>query len=169
MLYLKCLNLKDSKQEFDFFKNMKSENGFMNDYENISYEDFINTVLPTRFKYSQGIDLPQNHVPDTYFFLWDDNKIVGLFKIRHYLNDALKNGSGHIGYGILKDYRQQGYASQGLALAIQECQKLMPSHETEIYMSCYKHNLASLKTMLKNNAYIHHEDEDHYYTRIKIR
>ena len=32
-----------------------------------------------------------------------------------------------------------------------------------------KHNLASLKTMLKNNAYIHHEDEDHYYTRIKIR
>lgn len=39
--------------------------------------------------------------------------------------------------------------------------------EDEIYLSVHKENIASLKAQLKNGAYIHHEDEKEYYTRIK--
>ncbi len=39
--------------------------------------------------------------------------------------------------------------------------------EDEIYMSVHKDNPASLKVQLKNGAYIHHENDKEYYTRIK--
>lgn len=167
MLYLKKLNIEDAKEEYTFLQELKSENGFENDYENISYEAFVNEAIPTRLNCSQGIGLKEGRVPDTHFFLWDDNHIVGIFKVRHHLNAFLENGAGHIGYAIAEKYRHRGYASKGLALAIQECKKLMPKEEAEIYMSCRKDNIASLKTMLHNGAYIHHEDDLEYYTRIK--
>lgn len=39
--------------------------------------------------------------------------------------------------------------------------------EDEIYMAVHKENVGSLKAQLANGAYIHHEDENEYYTRIK--
>ena len=78
---------------------------------------------------------------------------------------VLKNGSGHIGFGIGKEYRNQGYATRGLQLAVQELKKMML--EDEIYMSVNKNNLASIKVQENNGAYIHHEDDENYYTRIK--
>lgn len=169
MLYLKELNVESSKQEYEFFKHMPSEHGFENEYENISYRDFITHSIKERLDASKGINLKPGFVPDTYYFLWNDNEIVGLFKIRHYLNDFLRTGPGHIGYGILPKYRNKGYASKGLALALEKCKKLLPEDETEVYFSVHKNNPASLKAQLNNQAYIHHESETEYYTRIKIR
>ncbi|MCR5115479.1 MAG: GNAT family N-acetyltransferase, partial [Bacteroidales bacterium] len=40
--------------------------------------------------------------------------IVGQFRIRHYLNEALRTGAGHIGYFIAKEFRGKGYATEGL-------------------------------------------------------
>ena len=39
--------------------------------------------------------------------------------------------------------------------------------EEEIYLRVDRDNPASLKVMLKNGGYIHHEDEHKYYVRIK--
>jgi len=117
-------------------------------------------------RHEQGIDLPDGYVPDTAYVLVDKDHYVGLFNLRHYLNDALKEGAGHIGYGICKSYRGQGYATAGLALVIEEAKKIIP--EDEIYISVHKNNPASLTVQKKNGAIIHHEDEFNYYTRIKI-
>lgn len=169
MLYLKPFNREDCQKEFEFFKNTPSENGFMNDYDNTSYEDFVNFDIPKRLNSANGVNVPNGLVPDTYYFLWNDDRIVGLFKVRHYLNDALRNSAGHIGYAITPSERRKGYAEKGLQLAIEECKKILPPEETEIYLSCRRDNEASLKTMLKNGAYIHHSDDKEHYTRIKIR
>lgn len=40
--------------------------------------------------------------------------------------------------------------------------------ENELYLSVGKENLASLRAQLKNGAYIHHQDGEKYYTRIKL-
>ena len=165
MLYLKKANYEDIEEEFNFMSKMKSANGFENPYINISRNEFKEKCLDEIIGQSNGNNLPEGYVPNTYFYLWDDNKIVGLFKIRHYLNEHLKNGSGHIGYGILEEHRGKGYATKGLALAIEECKKIIP--EDEIYLRVDKSNFASLKVMLKNGGYIHHEDEKKYYVRIK--
>ena len=67
----------------------------------------------------------------------------------------------------MPEERRKGYASKGLALAIEELKKVI--REDEIYMSCEKDNEASLKAQLNNGAYIHHSDNEHYYTRINLR
>ena len=109
--------------------------------------------------------LQEGWVPETEFFLWEDNKIVGWFRIRHWLTEKLANGAGHIGYGIRKEFRGKGYASLGLKLTLEKARQMI--REDEIYMSVHKDNPASLKVQMKNGAYIHHEDEQEIYTRIK--
>lgn len=166
MIYLKEANLEDIEQEYEFITNTPAEeNGFTNRESGCSREEFEQKILPAYIAASKGIGIPEGYVPQTQFFLWDDDKIVGLFRIRHYLTESLANGAGHIGYGIGREYRGKGYASLGLKLTIEKAWEIIP--EEEIYMSVSKRNPASLRVQLKNGAYIHHEDEKEFYTRIR--
>ena len=167
MLYLKAVNWEDIEQEYLFTTEQPAdENGFTNPNAGVLREDFEKVVLPRFINHSKGIDLPEGYVPCTEFFLQDDDEIVGLFRIRHELNDFLREGAGHIGYGIKKEHRGKGYATKGLALTIEKAREIIK--EDEIYMSVHKDNPASLQVQLKNGAYIHHEDDKEYYTRIKL-
>lgn len=166
MLYLKEANFQDIEKEYGFITELPiNENGFTNPDYGVSRIDFENIVLPRIINNSKGIDLPNGYVPSTEYFLWNDDIILGLFRIRHKLNDFLRNGGGHIGYGIKKECRGKGYASKGLSLIIEKAWSII--EEDEIYMSVRKDNIASLIVQKKNGAYIHHEDETHFYTRIK--
>ncbi len=167
MLYLKPANLEDIQQEYDVITNLsEDENGFTNEYTNCTFVQFQNDILPSMINSSKGIDLKPGFVPDTTYFLWDDDSIVGIFRFRHYLNDWLKEHAGHVGYCILKENRQNGYATKGLHLLLGEIKDIVK--EDEVYLSCRKNNTASLKTMLNNGGYIHHEDDEEYYVRISL-
>ncbi|MBA4701287.1 MAG: GNAT family N-acetyltransferase [Ruminococcus sp.] len=167
MLYLKEANVQDVEEEYAFIKDLPAdENGFTNNDCGIEKAEFLNTVLPRMINHSKGIDLPDGFVPGSEFFLWEDDTIVGLFRIRHYLNEFLRNNAGHIGYGIKKEHRGRGLATKGLALAIEKAKEII--REDEIYMSVNCDNLASLEVQKKNGAYIHHSDNEKHYTRIKI-
>ena len=168
MVYLKKLNKEDIDEEYRALKSIpKEENGFKNKYYDITKDEFVNEVVPKLLETEQGIGLGEGRVPETYFFLWDDDKIVGLFKIRHCLNDFLRQGAGHVGYGILPEYRGKGYAKQGLILTIDKCKELI--EEDEIYLSVHKDNPASLRVQLDCGAYIVGETEEEYITRIKTK
>lgn len=165
MLYLKEIGYEDIDKEYKYIKQIPAdENGFTNPVAGCTREEFEKKVIPQFINISKGIDLPEGWVPGTEFLLWEDDKIVGWFRIRHHLNDFLAKGAGHIGYGIGKDFRGKGYATKGLALIIEKAWRIIP--EDEIYMSVHKDNPASLKAQTNNGAYIHHEDEKEYYTRI---
>lgn len=167
VLYLKKVNTEDIDEQYKAIKSIpEKENGFENKFYNVTKEEFINQVIPKLLNNSEGKGLPEGYVPDTYFFLWDDDKIVGLFKIRHYLNEKLRNGAGHIGYGILPEERKKGYGKKGLLLAIDKCKEII--EEDEIYLSVHKNNPTSLKIQLECGAYIVGETEDEYLTRIKF-
>lgn len=167
-LYLKEANLKDIQKEWSAIQNIpKDENGYKNFYSDISENEFKNKSIYEIIEHSKGINLGENKVAETYYFLWNNDNIVGLFKIRHYLNDFLKTGPGHIGYGILKEYRGKGYATYGLKLAIDICKNLIK--EDEIYLSVHKNNPISLKVQQKNGAIIVGENDMEYFTRIKIK
>ncbi|MCD8085873.1 MAG: GNAT family N-acetyltransferase [Clostridiales bacterium] len=168
MLYLKPLNYEDREQEYRFFRETPGENGFENHCRRLSYPDFVETALPRLLDNARGIGLAVGRVPETLFFLWEDGQIVGLFKVRHRLNQGLRTGSGHIGYAVHPAFRGRGYATRGLELAVEECKRLLPPEETELYLSCSKANPASLRVMLKNGAYLHHYDRQNYYLRIPL-
>ena len=111
MLIIKSANFEDIDKEWLFQCDIPvDENGFLNDYHGISREDFDN-ALETMIAQSKGEKLPEGYVPQTVYYLWDDDNIVGTFHFRHYLCQSLIEGSGHIGYYIAPEYRGKGYAS----------------------------------------------------------
>ena len=70
---------------------------------------------------------------------------------------------------IEKEHRGKGFGTEGLRLTIIEAKKILAKYgETELYLRCNITNPASLSCMLKNGAVIHHQDEQKYYTRIKL-
>ncbi|WP_028518231.1 GNAT family N-acetyltransferase [Ruminococcus flavefaciens] len=165
MLYLKTANKKDIEKEYIFVRSIPAdENGFINDYPNIERADF-DDALDTLIANSRGEKLPEGYVPATTYFLWHDDDIVGEFQLRQHLCDSLINGAGHIGYYIAPEYRGNGFATEGLRLIIEEAEKIVP--EDVIYLRVRKSNPSSLKVMQKNGGYIHHEDDESYFVRIK--
>ena len=97
--------------------------------------------------------------------LVDEDVYVGVFNLRHCLNDFLREGPGHIGYCISEKYRGRGYATKGLKLTLE---KAGQRSIHEVYMSVNKDNPASLRVQIKNGAYIHHENETEFFTRINL-
>lgn len=168
-MYLKTLNFENAKDAYHFFQNNSSyENGFENQYKNWTYNDFVSKGIKERLDSSIGKNLKDGYVPDTYFLFFDDNhQIVGVFKLRHYLNEKLKNGSGHVGYMIDKNHRQKGYAKEGLRQLINLIRSKNLIIEDEIYFECNINNWPSIKTILSCGGSIHHKDDKHIYLRIK--
>ena len=83
MLHLKEANMKDIEKEYEFITNTpEDENGFTNSGFGCSREDFENKILPDYINSAKGVGLPEGWVPETELFLWDDDKIVGVFRIR---------------------------------------------------------------------------------------
>lgn len=56
---------------------------------------------------------------------------------------------GHFGYGVTPSERRKGYATQILALTLQEARKIgIP----KVLVTCNKTNIGSAKTILKNEG-----------------
>ena len=94
----------------------------------------------------------------------DRFKIVGQFRLRHCLNDALRRGAGHIGYYIAPPYRGKNLATEGLRLLLEKGADIVP--EKEFYLRLRKGNLASFRVMEKNGGYVAEEDPLYIYVRI---
>ena len=163
---LRKINMKDAYAQWQYTTNLPAdENGLTNPYNGVTYDEYLNNVLPIMISYEKPVNMPEWFVPETYYYLWDNDNLVGEFRIRHYLTDALKEGAGHIGYSIKKELRGNGYGTEGLKMTIEIAKTIVP--EDEIYMRVYKDNIASQTVMTKNGAYVAGEDEEHYFLRIR--
>lgn len=155
----------DYKKTYELYMTFpENENGYINNVYGYDYDRFLDWIELKR-KWSKGEELPEGFVPDTTYVLVDNGKYVGVFNLRHYLNDFLREGPGHIGYCISKKYRGMGYATAGLKLTL-DMAKAMGIDEA--YLSVHKDNPASLKVQQNNGAYIHHENDKEFFTRIAL-
>ena len=80
-----------------------------------------------------------------------------MLNIRHDLSDELVQKYGHIGYGVRPSERRKGYANKMLAYALKECKKLGLN---TVILGCYKQNIGSAKTILKNGGRLIREVDD---------
>lgn len=166
MLELRKMNYEDVAEQWKYVTELPAnENGLTNQYEGVSFEDYRDRVLPELMMHEAPVGMPDWFVPETFYYLWDDDTLVGEFRIRHHLTESLKAGAGHIGYSIKKEFRGRGYGTKGLALTLDLARKIVP--EDEIYLRVQKNNIPSLKAVLNNGAYIAAEDDAHYLLRIK--
>ena len=166
MLELRKMNLLDIKEQWEYVTALpKDENGLTNPYEGITFEEYETTVLPELMMHENPVGMPEWFVPETYYYLWDGEVLVGEYRIRHYLTEALKVGAGHIGSRIKKEFRGRGYGTKGLAMVLDIAREIVP--ENEIYLRVLKNNIPSFKAITNNGAYIVDEDETHYLMRVK--
>ena len=162
---LRKLNLRDAKAQWEFTAALPAdENGLTNPFHGESFEEYKEKVLPRLISYEHPVGMPDWFVPETYYYLWDEGRLVGEFRIRHRLTEALRNGAGHIGYSVRKDARGRGCGTEGLRLTLEIAKQIVP--EDEIYRRVNRDNIASQKVMLKNGARQAGEDETHLFMRI---
>ena len=96
-----------------------------------------------------GVNLNEGMVPATSLFAFEGNEIVGKVSVRHQLNKVLETVGGHIGYGVVPDHRQKGYASQMLKKSLPYCRTL---GLTQVLVTCSEDNAASTKVIIKNGG-----------------
>ena len=148
MLYLKKLTLSDDKGVYEMLQEiLKNDNGFHNNVNGMTYEEF-RLWLTKEYARDNG-ELEEWMVPQSSYWLMNDDLPIGYGRIRHSLNDNLYETSGHIGYAIRKTERGKGYGNQILKLLLDECAYLGIS---EIQVAANAENILSNKVILSNNG-----------------
>lgn len=77
-----------------------------------------------------------------------------MINIRHRLNEYLLQFGGNIGYSVRPSQRRKSYATEMLALALEECRKLGLNRAL---VTCDKTNIGSAKTIQKNGGVLENE------------
>lgn len=148
---LQKLSPSDGKEIYEMLQTIpKEDNSFQNVYQGMSFEEY-KAELKDRYDESLGVNLKPDRVPQTTCWFYVDDKPVGFIKIRHYLNDRLKEIGGHIGYTIAPEFRGRGYATKMLELALIEAKKL---GIVKVRLTCYSSNVASRRVIEKNGGII---------------
>jgi predicted acetyltransferase len=98
----------------------------------------------------QGVNLPPNHVPSTFLFAFDGQRIIGRVSIRHMLNDFLRRVGGHIGYVVVPEFRRQGHATVILRLALVIARDRLGIGRALV--TCDDDNIASIRTIERNGG-----------------
>lgn len=106
---------------------------------------------------AEGKNLPEGYVPQTVYWLVDKGEFIGAVRIRHVLNEHLKQVGGHIGYHIRPSKRRQGYGSKILELALPKACALGIDH---VLLTCDATNDASRKIIEKNGGVLENEESN---------
>ncbi len=111
--------LKEFRQEDDLFFSRKQlyQSYHLPDLEN----DFDRLVLQPFRDSAAGIGLPEGFLPQSEYWMVQDNEYIGAIHIRHGLTHFLEYEGGNLGYEIRPSKRGHGYAKlaaqMGLAKA----------------------------------------------------
>lgn len=76
------------------------------------------TYLDALSDEQRGVRLLAGRVPATFLVAELDGRIVGRVSVRHRLNEFLEREGGHIGYGVVPEYRNRGLATAMLVQAL---------------------------------------------------
>lgn len=144
-LFLTEPNIKYQKsfQDYTLAYRRINDDHYFNKYKKAleNFEEFLKDL----YNYDKGIDLPQGRVPFSTFWLVHNNEVVGVVRIRHKETTEI----GHIGYDICPLYRNKGYGTQILRLALEKTSEL---GIRDVILTCKIDNIASRRVIEKNNG-----------------
>lgn len=140
------VSLQDGYKEYEFFSNIEieNENGFYikkaNDF--VEFREILKDLVKDK-----NIAFTEQRVPQIVYWVVLNDDIIGIVKVRKRINENLKKLGGHIGYYILKKYRNKGYGKELLKRALD-----LFDDNTTVVITCSKDNLASQKVIEYNNG-----------------
>ena len=115
--------------------------------------DFDHSDFPALLErvnnFALGNNIPDHMVPSTTLWLVDDNELIGVTNLRHYLNQQIAHCGGHIGLGIRPSYRGKGLGNLLMKLSIET---LFKRGVESVHIHCYKDNLSSARVIATNHG-----------------
>lgn len=160
MINLRKLSRNDGIEIFNMLKGIKSvENSYTNPTFNMSFNEFQEWLIQQE-QWDKGLMLPEGYVPQTIYWLFDNETPVGMGKIRHRLTPASRVTGGNIGYAISSFYRGKGYGKIILGLLLQEAKKMGIE---EILITVDKGNYPSQNVCIRNGGRLLSENEERWF------
>lgn len=158
--YLKQLSSTDSNETYEMLQRIgENENEFKNTAHGLT-EDEFKIWLVQQEEWSKGLNLPNGYVPQTIYWFYDNDQIVGIGKIRHRLNDNSRYVGGNVGYAIDPVFRGKGYATKFLVLLIEQARQ---NGIEEILLTVERYNPASKRVIEKAGGILIKETSDRWY------
>lgn len=136
----KLLDMVDEINNFD-----SNFEGLTNISKIINYDLFLEKLEKNKY---QELISPK-YSPQTTFGVFDGEKLVGGFNLRHIIKGDLINHGGNIGYLIRPSERKKGYGTILLALALEKAKEIGLE---KVLVSCREDNIGSAKVIEKNGG-----------------
>lgn len=128
---------------------------YLKEWHNLN-EQIVPTTLdkdisdfPAYVKRLRDAETDESWVPNTTYWLTNDDELLGAVNIRHKLNESLLNVGGHIGYGVKPSARGKGLATKQLQLALDKLKEL---EIDRVLITCDQKNRASRQVIVSNGG-----------------
>jgi len=108
-----------------------------------------NEIVRRFAAWERGEALTDGWVPSTTRFLVEEGRILGVFNLRHVLNDHLRRTGGHVGYAVRPSARGQGFGTHLLEGAKQEARLRGIGR---LLVTCDESNAASRRVIEKSGS-----------------
>lgn len=159
------LTLDTNEEIYQMLQELpKEEEGFHNMFSGLDFTQFKQELI-VREKEARGENLPDYKVPQSIYWFYIEEKPAGMVKLRHYLNDSLREHGGHIGYALIPQHRGKGYGNKMLELTLSEAKKLGIEN---VLLVCNPDNYASQAVIMKNGGKLEKKTETDALYWIKV-
>lgn len=151
----------DGRDVYDMLQEMPAhENGFVNSVNGKTFEAY-QTWLEGAVRSSEITGIVDGwKVPQTTYWLYEDDVPVGMGKVRHLLTDALLLEGGNVGYAIRPSARNRGLGRAFLALLIEESRKIGVDR---LLLTVRNDNQPSIRVALANGGRIEKVTPERHY------
>ena len=119
------------------------------------FDEFLQTLEKNK---NQELIKP-GHSPQTTFGVFDDEKLIGGFNLRHELKGNLINHGGNIGYLVRPTEREKGYGTIILNCALKKAKEIGLGR---VLVTCREENIASSRVIEKSDGIY----ENDYYDEL---
>ena len=161
MIYIRQLSVDDGIDVYNMLQKIPDgENGFVNDANGLSFEEYKNWLQESD-EYSRQVGIKDGwRVPQTIYWLIYDEKPIGFGKLRHFMTEKLLEHGGNIGYAIIPSERSKGYSKIFVNELLKEAKKLSIE---KVLFTADKDNTASIKAALTCGGVLERTDEHSVY------